>query len=104
MIRRLATGAATLALAGCAIPPNGPPPRLADSAQVGIANGPAVTIDAEWWRAFGDPQLDALVSQALAGNPSLAAATARVRLAQAEIRGARAGALPQITVDAQEQR
>jgi NodT family efflux transporter outer membrane factor (OMF) lipoprotein len=70
---------------------------------VGIANGPSATIDAEWWRAFGDPQLDSLVAQALAGNPSLAAATARVRLAQSEIRGARAGALPHVSIDAQEQ-
>jgi NodT family efflux transporter outer membrane factor (OMF) lipoprotein len=103
MIRHLAAGAATLALAACAIPSNGPPPRLADAAQVGIASGPAAAIDAEWWRAFGDPQLDALVAQALAGNPSLAAATARVRLAQSEIRGARAGALPHLSIDAQEQ-
>ncbi len=103
MIGRLATATAMLALAACAIPPNGPPPHLADAAQVGIADGPAAAIDAEWWRAFGDPQLDALVAQALAGNPSLAAATARVRLAQSEIRGARAGALPHVTIDAQEQ-
>ena len=39
----------------------------------------------------------------MANNPSLAAATARVRLAQSEIRGARAGALPHVSIDAQEE-
>lgn len=37
-----------------------------------------------WWRALGDPQLDALVEEALRGTPSLAAADARVRKAQAQ--------------------
>lgn len=38
---------------------------------------------AQWWRAYGDPQLDAWVAQASAGSPSLAAAAARVRQARA---------------------
>jgi len=38
----------------------------------------------DWWRALGDPQLDALVDEALHGTPSLAAADARVRKAQAQ--------------------
>ncbi|MBB1087370.1 efflux transporter outer membrane subunit [Lysobacter sp. SG-8] len=36
-----------------------------------------------WWTAFGDPQLDALVEEALAGAPSLAVADARLRQATA---------------------
>src|SRR5215831_903911 len=35
-----------------------------------------------WWRRYGDPQLDALVDEALAGSPSLATAQARLRAAQ----------------------
>src|SRR5690606_7041539 len=35
----------------------------------------------DWWTAFGDPQLNALIAEALAGTPSLAAADARVRQA-----------------------
>lgn len=31
----------------------------------------------QWWRAYGDPQLDAWVIQALAASPSLAMAAAR---------------------------
>lgn len=38
---------------------------------------------AQWWRAYGDPQLDAWVERAGRGSPTLAAAAARVREAQA---------------------
>ncbi|MBA1190160.1 efflux transporter outer membrane subunit [Pseudomonas entomophila] len=37
----------------------------------------------QWWRAFGDTQLDHWVTLALAGSPSLALAAARVREAKA---------------------
>jgi NodT family efflux transporter outer membrane factor (OMF) lipoprotein len=37
----------------------------------------------QWWRAYGDPQLNAWVAEALAGSPSLALAAARVRQAKA---------------------
>src|SRR5258705_2192602 len=37
----------------------------------------------DWWSRFGDPKLDALMPQALQGNPSLRAAEARVRAARA---------------------
>ncbi|WP_229499485.1 efflux transporter outer membrane subunit [Pseudoduganella ginsengisoli] len=38
--------------------------------------------DANWWQAYGDAQLDALVARALASSPSLDAAAARIALAQ----------------------
>src|SRR2546423_12185687 len=38
----------------------------------------------QWWRAYGDPQLDALIAAALAGSPSLEIAEARLRSAQAQ--------------------
>ncbi|MFZ2235539.1 MAG: efflux transporter outer membrane subunit, partial [Dokdonella sp.] len=38
----------------------------------------------DWWRALGDPQLDALIDEALRGNPNLEAADARTRLALAQ--------------------
>src|ERR1700748_530876 len=34
-----------------------------------------------WWHAYGDPQLDALMSDALAGSPTLQVAQARLRQA-----------------------
>lgn len=33
----------------------------------------------EWWKAYGDPQLDALIAEALADSPDLKMAAARVR-------------------------
>lgn len=38
----------------------------------------------DWWRAWGDPQLDALIAEALSGTPGLDIADARVRKAQAQ--------------------
>ena len=46
---------------------------LAD-AKLAAATWPA----ADWWRRFGDPQLDALIAEALAGNPGMASAQARI--------------------------
>src|SRR5258706_281855 len=48
----------------------------------------------DWWSAFGDPKLDALVHRALEGNPSLRAAQARVRSVSALADGARASLFP----------
>lgn len=48
-----------------------------------------------WWREFGDAQLDALVTEALAGNPSLKAAETRIRSAQALAESAAAVMQPQ---------
>ena len=53
-----------------------------------------------WWRSYGDPQLDALVEEALAGSPSLAIAQARLRAAQAQTVAARAGLAPRTAIDA----
>jgi NodT family efflux transporter outer membrane factor (OMF) lipoprotein len=55
-----------------------------------------------WWRAFGDPQLDRIMVDTVAGNPSLEAALARLRAAQAAVGVERAGLLPQVDVTAQE--
>ena len=53
-----------------------------------------------WWRAFGDPQLDGLVDQALSDNLDLRRGWARLAQAQAIARGASAASWPQITADA----
>src|SRR5438046_10714494 len=47
-----------------------------------------------WWRGLGDPQLDALVDEALAGSPSLEVAQARLRAAQGDAIAAGAARLP----------
>lgn len=59
---------------------------------------------AQWWRAYGDAQLDAWVERALAGSPSLAVAAARLREAQAQAGVAASAQAPQVGVDASVQR
>ncbi|HVW68289.1 MAG TPA: efflux transporter outer membrane subunit [Steroidobacteraceae bacterium] len=54
-----------------------------------------------WWRAYGDPQLDALVEESFAGSPSLEIAQARLRAAQSVATQAKAARLPSTAVDAQ---
>ncbi|MDE2369052.1 MAG: efflux transporter outer membrane subunit [Burkholderiales bacterium] len=56
-------------------------------AAAGIAaSAPAApALAADWWRGFGDPALDALVERALADQPSLKVAAARVERARAAV-------------------
>jgi NodT family efflux transporter outer membrane factor (OMF) lipoprotein len=72
----------------------------ATATSVGIGSETAA-IDGRWWDAFGDPQLGRLIDVGLAANPTLDAALARVRAAQAEIAIEHAGQLPQIAADGQ---
>lgn len=53
-----------------------------------------------WWTALGDPAIDALVNSALADNPTLAEAAARVDQARAIFAVERAQRLPRIDVSA----
>ncbi|GAB3091510.1 efflux transporter outer membrane subunit [Lysobacter terrae] len=55
----------------------------------------------DWWTALGDPQLDALIQEALAGTPSLDAADARVRQAVAQAGLAEAAGKPTLGATAQ---
>lgn len=92
----LAMAAAVAAmLAGCVLPPKESrrePP--VDAQRLGLM-APAVSpVDQQWWKAFHDPQLDTLIEQALATNPSLAQAAAQLRAAVAQVDAARAGLLP----------
>lgn len=56
---------------------------------------------AQWWSAYGDPQLDALMQEALAGSPSIAVADARTRKAFAQAGLAEAGLYPTLGAGAQ---
>lgn len=53
-------------------------------------------LDARWWRAFSDPDLDALVEQGLAYNSDLVIGAARLRESAAALRQVRAARLPDI--------
>jgi len=50
----------------------------------GVQVDPAAWPTTGWWKAYHDPQLDALVDEALAGNPDLVIADARAREAIAQ--------------------
>ena len=52
-----------------------------------------------WWKAYGDPQLDALIEEALAGSPSVAIADARLRRARASQDGARGALAPTVSAN-----
>jgi NodT family efflux transporter outer membrane factor (OMF) lipoprotein len=92
----MALGAALAALlAGCVLPPkDSPRARAIDVQQLGLTAAAVAPANDGWWKALGDPQLDALIEQAFAANPSLAQASAQLRAAVAQIDAAHAGLLP----------
>jgi len=68
-------------------------------AALGLGEEAAPQPNADWWKAFNDPQLDRLVEQLLANNPSLQGALARIRAAEAEVSSARSLQYPNINID-----
>src|SRR5262245_42872402 len=54
----------------------------------------------QWWKAYGDPQLDALIAEGLAGSPTLASAEARLQRARAFMQVADAALKPQVSANA----
>jgi len=54
----------------------------------------------EWWKALGDPQLDALIAEALIASPSVRLAHARVDRAVALAEAAGAALAPQVSAEA----
>jgi NodT family efflux transporter outer membrane factor (OMF) lipoprotein len=96
----LATLAACVALAGCAGPAvqtvQAPPVMPPEAFRIDLGAG--VPVDSEWWRGFGDPQMTALVDEALLRNADIGIAAARVREARSQQGLARSAMLP--TIDA----
>ncbi|MFM2067389.1 MAG: hypothetical protein RLZZ584_2298 [Pseudomonadota bacterium] len=90
-----AVTAAALLLAGCAQPAPVPAPLpTLTAAAVGLDTDPGTgttrpAVAPAWWRALGDARLDALVERALAEQPRLQLAAAR--LAQARVHSRLAG-------------
>ncbi|BAI98624.1 membrane protein [Sphingobium sp. TA15] len=98
---------ALLALAACTAGPDyhGPEAARPVSPAAQFARAPTdasaqAPASAAWWTALGDPVLDALESRALAANPGVAVAEARVRQARASLRTERANALPNVNASA----
>lgn len=97
--RHLAALAAALALAGCAnMSGIEPKASLRGGQDLGLAAPGAQPFmpAPQWWRDFGDEELDRLVALALEGNPNLKLAQARLARAQAVSEGARSALLPQV--------
>ena len=103
---RLPVFALTLALSGCITPPKlEPQQQTIASDHLGLSSDVSAPVPVQtWWSTFNDPQFDRLMRQALADNPSLAQAMARVREAQSLADVTRAGLAPSLSFDAQETR
>lgn len=70
----------------------------------GVSLSPAAWPTREWWKRFGDPQLDRLVDNTLRGQPRLRAAEARVRAAEALAGMAGAPLYPSVNAHATSER
>ncbi|WP_430869517.1 efflux transporter outer membrane subunit [Cupriavidus basilensis] len=107
------TIACALLLGGCAVGPDYKRPDApaspafkeapADSTQWGEWK-PAEPQDtserSNWWAIFGDPQLDALMSQVKVSNQNIKAAEAQYRQALAALQSSRAGYFPTVGASA----
>jgi NodT family efflux transporter outer membrane factor (OMF) lipoprotein len=96
----VAVGLMATGLTGCAdMSGIAPQASLRDAPSLGLKAdaGTQAPLAAEWWRDFGDEQLNTLVAQALQTSPSLKLAQARLARAQAVIEVADAATLPQLT-------
>jgi NodT family efflux transporter outer membrane factor (OMF) lipoprotein len=91
-------------LAACATPPDlGPAPQVStpehyetiQSFAAPVADWPSD----QWWRTYNDPQLTALIEEAMADSPTLQIAAARLRGAQAEAQQASAARLPSVNAE-----
>ena len=54
----------------------------------------------EWWKAYGDPQLDALIQRSFAESPTLKIAIDRLHLSQAFTENLHAQTMPSVNADA----
>jgi len=104
--RRLSIGVLACSLCACTVgpdyvKPSAPTPANYKEAEPGSAWKIAAPADSakrgQWWKVFGDAQLDALEAQVTTSNQDLRAAEARYREARALAQQARAGYYPTVT-------
>ncbi|WP_020204764.1 efflux transporter outer membrane subunit [Cupriavidus sp. WS] len=110
---RLATLAVALILAGCSLAPTYKVPEAATAATPAYKEAEAARTEGsqwkvatpaegaqrgEWWKIFGDADLDRLIAQASESNQDLAVAAARLKQARAFTGVAEADLYPQLSV------
>jgi NodT family efflux transporter outer membrane factor (OMF) lipoprotein len=111
----LSVALATCLLGGCAVGPDfktpaaptgqgyTPVPMPASTAAADDRDGaaqrllPGQEVPSQWWQAFGNAALNALVTDALARNQDIAAAQAALRAAQENVRAQRGAYLPTVS-------
>ncbi|TAN03452.1 MAG: efflux transporter outer membrane subunit [Rhodanobacteraceae bacterium] len=113
VLRALSLAVATFALGGCMAVPDfhRPAPPHADrytaqSLPAELGHGgdaqrlvTGTDVPAEWWTLFHSQPLDALVRQALAANPNMAAAQAALREARENLAAGKGALYPNATAD-----
>lgn len=102
--RAIALLLGAMAVAGCAsVPKLGPRPEPRSAADLasGLEAPATAWPDARWWEGYGDPELGALIEEALASSPTMDEAAARVRRASAAAQQAGAATKPQLSASAQ---
>jgi NodT family efflux transporter outer membrane factor (OMF) lipoprotein len=98
------SGVAALVLTACASSAGiAPATQPIGPAQLGLSSaetGAALPVQPQWWLAWGDAALSELMTQALAGHPSLQMAQARWAKAHAVVAGESGNAAPKLSASA----
>ncbi len=99
--QRFLVGAAATALGACSLTPAMPQPDVPVPAEWSVQPSADTSVVAQqWWQAYGSPELDQLIAEAMNANHDLAAAIARIEQARASARSARAALLPAVGANA----
>lgn len=93
----------TVLLAGCAAGPdyvhpsiNAPQTLTRSPLETTLVSSNSSDISAQWWQAFGSPELNAMLLEALEKNPSIEAAQATLRAAHQNVVAQRGYFLPSV--------
>jgi len=98
-----------VALGGCARLPIGVKPASQMVEPTTLDMGSAIDAEKrhplpwpaqEWWKVYGDPQLDRLIAEATAGNPTMHIAQSRIAISKAVGGMARSALMPTVQTEA----
>jgi NodT family efflux transporter outer membrane factor (OMF) lipoprotein len=101
-----ALGAMSVLVSSCVTVPRHEPAQRAAVAErsLGLDGAAVAPVATDWWKSFGDAQLDQLIAQALTDNPGLEQAQSRLRTAQAQTSLAQSGDFPSLKLSGGETR